>query len=46
MDALLLDETDQGLYVLLSPTGQAYFVPRGNVASMFFGTKDQLSKKP
>jgi hypothetical protein len=46
VDALLLDETDQGLYVLLSPSGRAYFVPRSNVASMFFGTKDQLSKKP
>jgi hypothetical protein len=43
-DALLLDETDQGLYVLLSPTGKAYFVPRGNIASMFFGTKDELKK--
>jgi hypothetical protein len=46
MDALLLDETDQGLYVLLSPSGRAYFVPRSNVASMFFGTKDELSQKP
>jgi hypothetical protein len=45
-DVLLLDETDQGLYVLLSPKGKAYFVPRTNVASMFFGTKDELSKKP
>jgi len=37
IDALLLDETDQGLYVLLSPNGKAFFIPRSNVASVFFG---------
>ena len=26
MQVLLLDETDQGFYVLLSPTGKAFFV--------------------
>jgi hypothetical protein len=45
MDALLLDETDQGIYVLLPPTGKAFFVPRSNVASVFFGSKDDLAKK-
>jgi hypothetical protein len=45
MDALLLDETDQGLYVLLSPNGKAFFVPRGNVASIFFGSKEDLTRK-
>src|SRR5713226_2180367 len=39
MQVLLLDETDQGLYVLLSPSGKAFFVPRSKVASVFFGTK-------
>ncbi len=43
---LLLDESDQGLYVLLSPTRKAFFVPRSNVASLFFGTKDEAAKKP
>jgi hypothetical protein len=43
---LLLDETDQGIYVLLSPSGKAFFVPRSNVASVFFGTKDEAAKKP
>lgn len=46
VDVLLLDETDQGLYVLLSPGGKAFFVPRSNVASVFFGSKDELPKKP
>ena len=45
MDALLLDETDQGLYVLLSPTGKAFFIPRTNIATIFFGTKEELTKK-
>ncbi len=45
LEALLLDETDQGLYVLLSPTGRAFYVPRNNVVSAFFGTKEQLTKK-
>ncbi len=44
-DALLLDETDQGFYVLLSPTGRAFFIPRSNVASVFFGSKDDLVRK-
>ncbi len=43
---LLLDESDQGLYVLLSPSGKAFFVPRSNVASVFFGTKDEAAKRP
>jgi hypothetical protein len=43
MDALLLDETDQGLYVLLSPTGKAFFVPRSNIASVFFGSKQDIA---
>jgi hypothetical protein len=43
---LLLDETDQGLYILLSPSGKAFFLPRSNVASVFFGTKDEAAKKP
>jgi hypothetical protein len=43
---LLLDETDQGLYVLLSPSGKAFFVPRSNVASVFLGNKDDVAKKP
>lgn len=46
LQVLLLDETDQGLYVLLSPSGKAFFVPRSNVASVFFGTKDEAAKKP
>jgi len=45
VDALLLDENDQGLYILLSPTGRAFFVPRTNVATMFFGTRAELMKK-
>lgn len=43
---LLLDETDQGLYVLLSPSGKAFFIPRSSVTSVFFGTKDEAAKKP
>jgi MFS family permease len=46
VDALLLDETDQGFYVLLSPSSKAYFIPRTNVASVFFGSKEDLPKKP
>jgi MFS family permease len=45
MDAFLLDETDQGFYVLLTPTGKAFFMPRGNVETVFFGTKEELTKK-
>jgi hypothetical protein len=45
MDALMLDETDQGFYVLLAPTGKAFFMPRGNVSTVFFGTKEELTKK-
>jgi hypothetical protein len=41
---LLVDETDQGFYVLTAPTGKAFFLPRSNVASMYFGTKDDLPK--
>jgi len=44
-DVLLLDETDQGFYVLLSPGGKAFFIPRGNVSSIFFGSKEDLIKK-
>ena len=46
IQVLLLDETDQGLYILLSPSGRAFFVPRSNVASVFFGTRDEAPKKP
>jgi hypothetical protein len=46
MDVLLLDETDQGFYVLLSPNGRAYFVPRSNVTSILFGSKEDLPRKP
>ena len=45
-DVLLLDETDQGFYVLLSPNGKAFFVPRSNVSSILFGPKEDLPKKP
>jgi hypothetical protein len=45
LDALLLDETDEGLYVLLSPAGRAFFISKTNVASIFFGTKDELARK-
>lgn len=41
---LLVDETDQGFYVLTSPTGKAFFLPRSNVATIYFGTKDDLPK--
>jgi hypothetical protein len=41
----LLDENDQGLYILFSPTGRAFFVPKTNVAAIFFGTKEELTKK-
>ena len=42
---LLVDETDQGFYVLTSPTGKAFFMPRSNVGSMYFGTNDNLPKR-
>jgi hypothetical protein len=45
VDALLLDETEQGLYVLLSPHGKAFFLPRADVESIFFGSKDELPKR-
>jgi hypothetical protein len=45
-DALLLDETDQGFYVLLSEHGKAFFIPRSNVSSILFGSKEDLPKKP
>jgi hypothetical protein len=45
VDSLLLDENEQGLYVLLSPTGRAFFIPRGNVATIFFGTKEEFAKR-
>jgi hypothetical protein len=44
VSASLLDETDQGFYVLTSPKGKALFVPRSNVASLYFGSKDDLPK--
>lgn len=43
-DALLLDETEDGLYVLLSPAGKAFFVPRGNISSVFFGSQQDLRR--
>lgn len=46
MDVLLLDETEQGFYILLSPSGKALFIPRSNVSSILFGSKDDLPKKP
>jgi hypothetical protein len=46
IDALLLDQSDQGYYVLLSSTGKAFFIPQSNVSSIFFGPKEDLSKKP
>jgi hypothetical protein len=46
MDVLMLDESDQGFYVLLSPNGKAFFVPRSNVSSILFGSKSDLPKKP
>ena len=42
IDAQMLDETDQGMYVLLSPTGKAFFVPRSNIASVYFGSRTDL----
>jgi hypothetical protein len=41
----VLDETNQGLYVLLSPTGKALFIPRSNVSSILFGSREDLPKK-
>jgi hypothetical protein len=43
--ALLLDETDQGFYILLSADGKAFFIPRSNVASIFFGSKGDFAGK-
>ena len=46
LDALLLDETDQGLYVLLSPSGRAFFIPRTNLGSLYFGSAKDLPSSP
>lgn len=40
----LVDETEQGLYVLISPKGKALFVPRSSVSSLYFGSEDELPK--
>jgi hypothetical protein len=42
---LLVDETDQGFYVLTAPTGKAFFLPRSLVTSVYFGTKADLPQK-
>ena len=42
---LLVDETDQGFYVLTALTDKAFFLPRSNVASVYFGTKADLPPK-
>lgn len=40
----LVDETDNGFYVVLSPKGKAFFIPRAHVSSVYFGSKDDLPK--
>jgi hypothetical protein len=40
--ALLVDENDQGFYILTNQKGKAFFLPRSNVASVYFGTKAEL----
>jgi hypothetical protein len=43
-DAYLVDENERGFYILTSPKGKAFFLPRSSVASIYFGTKDDLAK--
>jgi hypothetical protein len=40
----LLDETDQGYYVLEQGKRKAFFVPRGDVSSVYFGPAEDLPK--
>jgi hypothetical protein len=40
----LLDETDQGFYVLTSGKSRALFIPRSDVASLYFGPAEDVMK--
>jgi len=40
----LLDETDQGFYVLASGKSTALFIPRSDVASLYFGPAEDVMK--
>jgi hypothetical protein len=40
--ASLIDETDQGFYVILAPDKKALFLPRSAVASVYFGSLEDL----
>ncbi len=42
----LLDETEQGYYVLPPGKRKALFIPRGEVNSVYFGPVDDLPKIP
>lgn len=42
----LLDETDQGYYVLPPGKHKALFIPRGEVSSIYFGPAEDLPKLP
>jgi hypothetical protein len=42
--ASLLDETDQGFYVLTPGRGKALFIPRADVVSIYFGPSDDIPK--
>jgi hypothetical protein len=42
----LLDETEEGYYVLPSSNKKALFIPRAEVSSIYFGPAQDLSKAP
>jgi hypothetical protein len=40
----LLDETDQGFYVLVPGKSKALFIPRSDVGSLYFGPAEDVTK--
>jgi hypothetical protein len=42
VNALLIDENEEGYYLTLKPEGRAIFVPRNGVASVYFGPQEEL----
>jgi hypothetical protein len=45
VSASLVDETDQGYYVLPSGKNGALFIPRSEVSSIYYGSVDDLQKQ-
>ena len=45
VSALLLDESEEGYFILAPNADRALFIPRSNVAALYFGPLERVPKR-